>query len=86
MHGLDAKRFRKEIALFKKTIAPTDGQWNYLNGVKNEVETKILKDSEKHGCSVERALLVAICGMPLGNKQLQAEFTSRLILLDLLTE
>ena len=85
MHNLDPKRFRKEIALFKKTIAPSDGQWNYLNGKKNEVEKELLDQSTQSGTSVERCMLVAICGT-LGNKQQQAEFASRLILLDLLTE
>ena len=85
MHNLDIKRFRKEINLFKKTIAPSDNQWNYLNGKKNEVEKNILDLSVQSGKSVERCMLTAICGT-LGNKQQQAEFTSRLILLDLLTE
>ena len=86
MHNLDLKRFRKEIALFKKTIAPSDNQWNYLNGKKNEVEKNILDQSLQSGNSVERCLLTAICGVPFGNVQEQSEFTSRLILLDLLTE
>jgi hypothetical protein len=85
MYGLDQKQFRKEITLFKKTIAPSDGQWNYLNGRKNVVEREILETSMKSGQSVERCMLTAICGT-LGNKQEQAEFTSRLILLDLLME
>ena len=85
MYNLDLKRFRKEIVLFKKTIAPSDNQWNYLNGKKNEVEKELLDQSTRSGVSVERCMLTAICGT-LGNKQQQAEFTSRLILLDLLTE
>jgi len=85
MHNLDPKRFRKEINLFKQTIAPSDGQWNYLNGKKNEVEREILNQSKNSSQSVERCLLTAICGT-LGTKEQQAEFTSRLILLDLLTE
>ena len=85
MHNFDPKRFRKEIALFKKTIAPSDNQWNYLNGTKNNIEKELLDQSTRSGTSVERCMLTAICGT-LGNKQQQAEFTSRLILLDLLTE
>jgi hypothetical protein len=85
MYGLDQKQFRKEINLFKHTIAPSDGQWNYLNGRKNAVETEILNQALQSGTTVERCILTAICGT-LGNKQEQAEFTSRLILLDLLTE
>lgn len=85
MHNLDPNRFRKEINLFKKTIAPSGGQWNYLNGKKNEVEKEILETSATSGQSVERCLLTAICGT-LGTKEQQAEFTTRLILLDLLME
>jgi len=86
MHNLDPKRFRKEIALFKKTLAPSDNQWNLLNGKKNEVEKYILDQSTRSGTSVERCILTAICGSPIGTAHQQAEFTSRLILLDLLTE
>lgn len=85
MHNLDPKQFRKEIRLFKQTIAPSDKQWNYLNGTKNTIEREILDQSMQTGTTVERCMLTAICGT-LGDKQQQAEFTSRLILLDLLTE
>lgn len=85
MNNLDIEKLRKEIRTFKKTIAPSDFQWNYLHGKKNDVEKEILKISATSGQSVERCLLTAICGT-LGNKQQQAEFASRLILLDLLME
>jgi hypothetical protein len=84
-HNFDIKKFRKEIELFKRTTAPSDTQWNYLNGKKNEVRKEILDQSKQSGQSIERCMLTAICGT-LKTKQQQAEFASRLILLDLLME
>ena len=88
MNDLDASKFRNEIKTFKALIAPSDRQWNYLNGKKNEFETVLHKTSKESGQTIERCLLVAICGeLPINASQAQqAEFASRLILLDLLTE
>jgi len=84
----DEHRFRQEIIRFKETIAPSDKQWNCLNGKKNEIETEIRATAKKSGESVERCLLVALCGelTKSSTPQQQAEFASRLILLDLLVE
>lgn len=88
MYGINPVNFRQEIKTFKETIAPTDNQWNYLNGKKGDIEMEIKKTARSSHQSQERCLLVAICGelTDKSSKQQQAEFATRLLLLDLLME
>ena len=85
MNDLDAYKFQQEIKAFKRTIAPSTYQWGYLEDKKKEIAAELHKQHNTSGHSIERCLLTALCGT-LGNKKEQAEFVTRLILLDLLTE
>jgi hypothetical protein len=88
MKEIDAYKFTNEILTFKNTLAPTMRQRAYLDDTKERMQEELLKTSEKSGQSIERCLLTAICGeLHTGSsKQQQAEFATRLVLLDLLTE
>ena len=85
MYELDAYKFREEIRIFRNTIAPTPKQQTYLTSKKEEVRNEMMEQARKTGLTMERCVLTAICGT-LRTKQEQAEFASRLILLDILTE
>lgn len=82
---LQTYQFLEEIKLFKRKIAPSTYQWGYLEDKKKEIIAELKKQHNNSGHSIERCLLVALCGT-LGNKKEQAEFTTRLILLDILTD
>ena len=86
--NLDIQKFKQEIQVFEHTIAPSYKQKMYLQSKKDEIEKELLSTANRSNQSVERVMLVALCGELEKNssKQKQAEFASRLILLDLLTE
>lgn len=82
---IDMQLFCEEIGLFLARLTPTDDQKHYLKFAENDVRSKLLTEAEKSGYSIERVLLTALCGELKTQKQ-QAEFVSRLILLNILTE
>jgi len=84
-YEIDSYKFKQEINTFKTTVAPTDKQRNYLEESKERVRAELLKQSANGNASLERCLLTAICGT-IRTKKEQAEFASRLLLLDILTE
>lgn len=88
MKEIDAYKFRQQIQIFKATLAPSARQLQYLDDKKQEIRHRIIDEAEKASVDVEREMLVCICGelTAKSSKQEQAEFATRLILLDLLTE
>jgi hypothetical protein len=88
MKEIDAYKFQLEIELFKSTLAPSAKQLTYLADTKEAMKKEILDTAKKSMQNPERVLLTAICGeLHKGSsKQEQAEFGTRLLLLDLLTE
>lgn len=88
MKELDLYKFRQQINIFKSTLAPSAKQLDYLEMKKQEIREKIVAEAGKAMVDVEREMLVCICGELTLNssKQEQAEFATRLLLLDLLTE
>ena len=77
--------FRVEIELFKDRLAPHLEQKTQLELAKFDMQKKIELEAIKTKHPIERVLLTAICG-ELKTTQQKAEFVSRLLLLDLLTE
>ncbi len=77
------KEFRVAIRTFRNTLAPTDRQRDYLAKCENDVYEKLMAESKRTGQTFEMCLLTSLCG-ELKTKQQQAEFASRLLLLDIL--
>jgi hypothetical protein len=88
MNEIDMYKFQNEILIFKNTISPSLSQKNYLLQCKDQIHDEIVGKAKKSGHSPERCLLVALCGelTMRSSKQQQAEFATRLLLLELLTE
>jgi hypothetical protein len=83
--NIDKQKFNEEIGLFLARLSPTNDQKHYLKFTEAKIVEELLSDSKKTGHPIERVLLTAICGN-LTTKQMQAEFVSRLILLNILTQ
>lgn len=83
--NLNKQKFNEEIGLFLARLSSTADQKHYLKFTEAQIKERLLAESNNTGHPIERVLLTAICG-DLKTKQLQAEFVSRLILLDILTE
>ena len=84
----DAYKFQNEIAKFKGMIAPQEKQKAYLASTRETIIANIEAEAKKTGQPIERVLLVAFCGelTKSSNQKQQAEFATRLLLLDILTE
>lgn len=83
MIPVNADNMRVAIRTFKNTLAPTEKQRNYVAKCKDDVYEKLMSESKRTGQTFEMCLLTALCG-ELKTKQQQAEFASRLLLLDIL--
>lgn len=88
MKDLDSYRFLEEIRFFKNQIAPSERQKLYLADCKEKIEGELGGQAEKSGHPIERCMLVALCGelTKTSTQKQQAEFASRLLLLELLME
>jgi hypothetical protein len=88
MYEADAYKFREQIRILKGTLAPTNRMEEYLDTKKEEIRKDLLGKSRQSNQPFEMVLLVALCGelTKTSDKKQQAEFASRLILLDILTE
>lgn len=82
---IDTTKVRDQIQLFKKLIAPNQNQKDALDLATRETMQKLVMEAKDKNHPLERVLLVALCG-EIGTKQQQAEFASRLILLDILLQ
>jgi hypothetical protein len=88
MYETDSYKFREQLRILKGTLAPTNRQEEYIEAKKEEIRKELLGKSKQSNQPFEMVLLVALCGelTNASNKQQQAEFASRLLLLDILTE
>lgn len=88
MYEIDSFKFKEQIQLFRNTVAPMPHQMEYLVAKREEVRKELMGLAQKTGAPLERVLLTAICGnlTPRSSKREQAEFASRLLLLEILTE
>lgn len=83
--NINVEMISQELKLFKDRLAPTTDQRIYLQKCDFDIRNKLEAEAEKFGYSIERVLLAAICGELHTEKQ-RAEFVTRLILIDILTE
>ena len=82
---IDRRKFGEEIELFIARLATTNEAKYAMIFTENNTKERLLAMAEKTGHPLERVLLTAICG-ELKTRQEQAEFTTRLILLHILSE
>lgn len=82
---LNRQKFGEEIGLFIARLTTTDDAKHAMKFAEHETKERLLAMSEKTGHPIERVLLTAICG-ELRTRREQQEFTTRLILLNILTE
>lgn len=81
--NINKYNLQDEIDLFKKKLAPNQNQRDAIALATKETMEKLLAEAEQKHQPLERVFLVAMCG-EIRTPQQQAEFVSRLILLDLL--
>ena len=85
MKELDAYLFSEQIKLFRQKLATSPQMEQYYKESKEKVAAELISTANAERKPIEQVLLTAICG-EIRTRQQQAEFTTRLILLDLLTE
>jgi hypothetical protein len=78
-------KLKEQVDLFKQKLAPNQNQQDALELAAKETMQKLINEAETKFQPIERVFLVAMCG-EITTKQKQAEFVSRLILLDLLLQ
>ena len=76
-------KLKEQVDLFKQKLTPSQMQQDALELAAKETMQKLITEAETKFQPIERVFLVAICG-EINTRQKQAEFVSRLILLDML--
>ncbi|MFA5419766.1 MAG: hypothetical protein WC341_15040 [Bacteroidales bacterium] len=81
-------KLKWEIETFKNMISPTNAQRIYLKKCEIDIEKELEGTISRKKVTPERCILVALCGELTSNssQQQQAEFASRLLLMDVLTK
>jgi hypothetical protein len=82
---IDRRKFGEEIGLFIARLATTPQARQAMVFAENNAKEKLLAMVEKTGHPLERVLLTALCGELKSSKE-QAEFVTRLILLNILVD